>query len=66
MEKHHKYGTSFTTFNAAHNGDAPVKNWSGIGVIDFPDRAGLHPDVFAGMVERDTAAGTVRYAVKHC
>ena len=52
MEKHQKYGTSFTNYTAAHSGDAPVKNWGGIGVIDFPNRAGLHPDVFAGMVEK--------------
>jgi aldehyde:ferredoxin oxidoreductase len=52
MEKQQKYGTSFTTYNAAHNGDAPVKNWGGVGVIDLPDRAGLHPDVFRARVEK--------------
>jgi aldehyde:ferredoxin oxidoreductase len=52
MEKHHKYGTSFTNYTAAHNGDAPVKNWGGIGVVDFPNRDGLHPDVFAKLVEK--------------
>ena len=53
IDRMHKYGTSFTTYDAAHSGDAPVKNWGGIGVIDLPDRAGLHHDVFATRVERE-------------
>ncbi len=52
MERNHKYGTSFSTYNSAHSGDSPVKNWGGVGVIDLPDRAGLHHDVFAALVER--------------
>jgi aldehyde:ferredoxin oxidoreductase len=52
MQRQQKYGTSFTTYNAAHSGDAPVKNWGGIGIIDFPDRAGVHPDAFAARVEK--------------
>jgi aldehyde:ferredoxin oxidoreductase len=52
MEEMHKYGTSVVTFNAAHNGDSPVKNWGGIGVIDLPDRSGLHHDVFAARLEK--------------
>jgi len=52
MGKNHKYGTSANTYNSAHSGDSPVKNWGGIGVIDLPDRAGLHQDVFAARVDR--------------
>ena len=52
MEKNHKYGTSFATYNSAYSGDSPVKNWGGVGVIDLPDRAGLHHDVFAARVEK--------------
>jgi len=33
----------------AHSGDSPVKNWGGIGVIDVPNREGLHQDVFAAL-----------------
>ena len=51
IQKHQQYGTSFTNYEAAHSGDAPVKNWGGIGVIDFPDRAGIHRDVFKARVE---------------
>jgi len=52
MERNHKYGTSASTYNSAHSGDSPVKNWGGIGVVDLPDRAGLHHDVFAARVDR--------------
>jgi len=52
MDRQHKYGTSFTTYNSAHSGDAPVKNWGGVGVIDLPDRAGLHPDALSARVEK--------------
>jgi aldehyde:ferredoxin oxidoreductase len=51
-EEMHKYGTSIVTYNAAYNGDSPVKNWGGIGVFDLPDRSGLHHDVFAARVEK--------------
>ena len=52
MEKDQKWGTSVTNYSSAHSGDAPVKNWGGVGVVDFPNRAGLHPDVFAKLVEK--------------
>ena len=32
---------------------APVKNWGGVGVIDFPERAGIHHDVFAARVDKE-------------
>jgi aldehyde:ferredoxin oxidoreductase len=51
----HKYGTSISTYASAHSGDSPVKNWGGIGVIDVPNREGLHQDVFAALVERGHA-----------
>jgi aldehyde:ferredoxin oxidoreductase len=52
IQRQQKYGTSFTTFNAAHSGDAPVKNWGGVGVVDLPDRNGLHPDAFRSRVDK--------------
>jgi aldehyde:ferredoxin oxidoreductase len=55
MQKQQKYGTSFSTFGAAHSGDAPVKNWGGIGVVDFPDRDGIHHDVFLSKVDKGLA-----------
>lgn len=32
-----EYGTSFVTSVSAHSGDSPVKNWSGVGTLDFPN-----------------------------
>jgi len=52
MERMHKYGTSTITFNGAHSGDTPVKNWGGVGVVDFPDKSMLHEDVVAKTVAR--------------
>jgi aldehyde:ferredoxin oxidoreductase len=31
------HGTAYVAASSAHNGDAPVKNWGGIGFHDFPD-----------------------------
>jgi aldehyde:ferredoxin oxidoreductase len=55
MDQQHKYGTSAVTYIAAHGGDSPVKNWGGIGIIDVPDRAGLHEDVLATRVDKGHA-----------
>jgi aldehyde:ferredoxin oxidoreductase len=55
MDQRRNYGTTLATYDSAHSGDSPVKNWGGIGIIDLPDRAGLHHDVFAARVERGHA-----------
>jgi len=31
------YGTPGITAESGHSGDSPVKNWGGVGVVDFPD-----------------------------
>ncbi|GAI18394.1 unnamed protein product, partial [marine sediment metagenome] len=31
------FGTPAFTAQMAHSGDSPVKNWGGVGVVDFPD-----------------------------
>ncbi|MGE0572565.1 MAG: aldehyde ferredoxin oxidoreductase family protein [Dehalococcoidia bacterium] len=33
----HTFGTTGITAGSALNGDAPVKNWGGVGVVDFPN-----------------------------
>ena len=48
----HKSGNVGGTYASAHSGDSPVKNWGGIGIIDLPDRTGLHSDFFEARVER--------------
>lgn len=52
MENFHKFGTSSMSYNSAHTGDSPVKNWGGVGIVDVPDRAGLNPDLVATYVEK--------------
>jgi len=52
MEKHHKYGTSFTKIIRLRTAAMLRSKLGGIGVIDFPNRAGPAPDVFAGMGKR--------------
>jgi len=39
-----KYGTTSHAADSAHNGDSPVKNWGGVGIVDFPDASGLKGD----------------------
>ena len=44
IETFHKYGTASHAARSAHDGDTPVKNWGGVGVIDFPDNSGIEAD----------------------
>ena len=37
LERFHTYGTGGMAGRSAHSGDTPVKNWGGVGIIDFPD-----------------------------
>ncbi len=52
METFHKYGTSSITYNSAYNGDTPVKNWGGVGVVDVPTADNLKAEVIATFVAR--------------
>jgi aldehyde:ferredoxin oxidoreductase len=58
LEAFHKYGTSSGGWMSAHSGDTPVKNWGGVGIIDFPDRSGLARDTAIANLE--TRAGCWR------
>ncbi|MFC1932179.1 aldehyde ferredoxin oxidoreductase family protein [Chloroflexota bacterium] len=51
-ERRRKYGTSNGGARSAHSGDSPVKNWDGIGIIDFPDVSGLTGDAAIANLER--------------
>jgi aldehyde:ferredoxin oxidoreductase len=51
LESFHKYGTSHVAEGFAHSGNTPVKNWGGVGVIDFPDPSGLSGDAAVANVE---------------
>ena len=50
----HKYGTSEHTAASVRNGDTPVKNWGGIGIIDLPDVSAFDRDMIAANVESRT------------
>ncbi|MFC1991513.1 aldehyde ferredoxin oxidoreductase family protein [Chloroflexota bacterium] len=53
IETFHKYGTASHAARSAHSGDTPVKNWGGVGVIDFPDNSGIEADaVIANLNKR--------------
>jgi aldehyde:ferredoxin oxidoreductase len=47
------FGTPAITVSSARSGDSPVKNWGGVGVVNFPDAEpiGLNP-----VMERQTKA----------
>ncbi len=47
-----KYGSAGGTDLAAHSGDTPVKNWGGVGIVDFPDPSGLGGDAVIANLER--------------
>ena len=53
------FGTTGITAMSALNGDSPVKNWGGVGVVDFPDVAGLKGEVVNEKMEK-------HYACWHC
>ena len=53
FEQMRKYGTASATHLASHSGDTPVKNWGGVGIIDFPDPSGLSGDAVIANQERD-------------
>lgn len=37
LERFHTYGTGGMAGRSSQTGDSPVKNWGGVGVVDFPD-----------------------------
>ncbi len=52
FEQFHTYGTSRGGARSAHSGDTPVKNWGGIGILDFPDVSGLTGDAAIANLQR--------------
>jgi len=53
------HGTAFVTAGSAHSGDSPVKNWGGVGILDFPDVEALR-------AENITSLRTKKYACYGC
>lgn len=52
IETFRKYGTSSHAALSAQTGDTPIKNWGGVGVVDFPNVAGLERDAVIANVDR--------------
>ncbi len=50
-----KFGTTFITVSCVESGDAPVKNWGGIAVKDFPDARVLGAEAVAARRLKPTA-----------
>lgn len=53
------YGTAGITEASAMSGDSPVKNWTGAGLIDFPDAKRISDDAVIAEQER-------KYGCWHC
>jgi aldehyde:ferredoxin oxidoreductase len=53
------YGTTGITNGSAMSGDAPVKNWGGVGMVDFPQGMVLSGDNVNRRMEK-------KYACWHC
>ena len=45
VDNFRKYGTAGMADRSALSGDTPVKNWGGVGIVDFPDVSGLTGDL---------------------
>jgi len=52
-------GTAGLTANSAHSGDSPIKNWGGVGVVDFKN---VDPIAAAAIMERQEK----KYACWRC
>jgi aldehyde:ferredoxin oxidoreductase len=55
----HKFGTPGITAASAISGDSPIKNWSGVGAIDFPQASELSGEEYAARMDRP-------YGCWHC
>jgi aldehyde:ferredoxin oxidoreductase len=51
-ERFKTWGTCGDNANAALNGDSPVKNWAGVGMVDFPNAKAIGGDAMIALQER--------------
>jgi len=54
-EKFKKWGTCGVNAESAANGDSPVKNWGGVGIIDFPNAEAISDDAVTALQKRKHA-----------
>ncbi len=50
-----QFGTAASTVRCAHSGDGPVKNYGGVGIVDFPNPDLLSINILMERVERKYA-----------
>jgi len=55
----HNFGTPGITAGSAMYGDAPIKNWGGVGTTDFPQAGDLSGPAYAAKMDKS-------YACWHC
>ena len=55
----HKFGTPGITASSAVSGDSPIKNWGGVGTIDFPQGSELSGAAYAAKMDKP-------YGCWHC
>jgi len=53
LEQQHKYGSSAGIMPAIEMGAAPIKNWGGVAIVDFPDHSGLSGETAAANQDRN-------------
>jgi aldehyde:ferredoxin oxidoreductase len=53
LDLYHRYGSSCGIAPAIEMGSAPIKNWGGVAIIDFPGRSGLSGQAAAANQERN-------------
>ncbi|HSW56763.1 MAG TPA: aldehyde ferredoxin oxidoreductase C-terminal domain-containing protein, partial [Dehalococcoidales bacterium] len=46
-----EFGTAALAMRSAHSGDSPVKNWAGVGVIDYPNAEPININLIMPKVE---------------
>ncbi len=46
-----EFGTAALAMRAAHSGDSPVKNWGGVGIVDFPNAEPLNINLIMQKVQ---------------
>jgi aldehyde:ferredoxin oxidoreductase len=51
-ERFKRWGTCGENASAALNGDSPVKNWAGVGAVDFPNAGAIGGDAMIALQER--------------
>ena len=50
-----EFGTCALAARSAHSGDSPVKNWGGVGIVDFPDVEPLNVNLIMEKVSKKSA-----------